>query len=171
MAISRPRNSSQSCPDLCNSSLPHSAIQAHYFWHATTSFFFFCKFGVLTLLFPRTFPLALTNPICCSDPKSLPVKVWQRNGRALWFQDGPWGHAGFAENNTLFFPPSSLQNKHFLLLSELMEFKEHFLCMVMQAAKCKLDLFALRSPVAQQYAEAWLKLYKKAFDLYLEFSV
>lgn len=166
VAISHPWNSSQSCHDFCNSSLPHSAIQAHYFWHATTSFFFF-KFSVLTLLFQHTFPLVLTKPICCSDPKSSPVKVWQRNGRALWFQDGPWGHAGFAapiaENNALFFPLSSLQSKHFLLHQEL---KEHFLCMAMQAAK-----FALGSPVAQQYAEAWLELYKKAFDLYLEFSI
>jgi len=40
VAISHPWNSSQSCHDFCNSSLPHSAIQAHYFWHATTSFFF-----------------------------------------------------------------------------------------------------------------------------------
>lgn len=82
-------------------------------------------------------------------------------------QDGPWGHAGFAapiaENNALFFPLSSLQSKHFLLHQEL---KEHFLCTAMQAAK-----FALGSPVAQQYAEAWLELYKKAFDLYLEFSI
>lgn len=82
VAISHPWNSSQSCHDFCNSSLPHSAIQAHYFWHATTSFFFF-KFSVLTLLFQHTFPLVLTKPICCSDPKSSPVKVWQRNGRAL----------------------------------------------------------------------------------------
>lgn len=130
--ISHPWNSNQSCHDFCNSSLPCSTFQAHYFWHATTSAFLV---GYPHAAFATHLFWHLQTPSAILIP-SLSQRLTKALKSCLISEssDGPMRTCWLckvlsAGNNVLFFPLSSLWNKCFLpwtgrrLLLTLWEFK------------------------------------------------
>lgn len=117
--ISHPWNSSQSCHDFCNSNLPCSTFQAHYFWRVTTSAFLV---GYPHAAFATHLSRGIYKTHLLFWSQASP-KDWQRHWSPVFrtssnniisgSSDGPMRTCWLckvlsAGNNVLFFPLSSL---------------------------------------------------------------
>lgn len=119
MEISHPWNCRQSCHDFCNSSLPCSTFQAHYFWRVTTSGFL-VQYPHAAFLTYLSLGIYKTHLLFWSQaiPSQRLMKEL-KNCLISGSRDGPMRTCWLckvlnAGNNMFFFPQSSLWNKHFL---------------------------------------------------------